>query len=283
MLGAIIGDVAGSFREFTGAEKFPELGLLPDQKDLPEAKEINNKVPRYGLTDDSLLTLATAYGCMRIKHNPVDGYRNEDHFKRYYQEYANKYKDPIGGFGAGFRAWAEDRNAPAYHSCGNGSAMRVSPVAYVAKTQDELLTLAFESAIPTHNHPEGIKGAQATAMMIFLARNGWKLPQIIYSLEKQFLSYEPIEGYDHFDCICQETMRLTMHCLRTTDNFHDAVFKAVTIPHADSDTLGAIVGSIAEALYGIPEELIKKGESFITDEHLMSVYVAFKETYMENN
>lgn len=279
MLGAIIGDIAGSFREFTGAEKFPELGLLPDQKDIPLPKMINNKIPQYGITDDSVLTLATAYACIRIEHHPIDDHRPEDHFRRYYQEYANKYKDPIGGFGAGFRTWAETRNAPAYHSCGNGSAMRVSPVAYIATTQDELLTLAFQSAIPTHNHPEGIKGAQATAMMIFLARNGWALDSIIKSLEKQFLNYEPIEQYDHFDSICQETMRLVMHCLITTDNFHDAVFKAVTIPHADSDTLGAIVGSIAEALYGIPEELKVKGESFITDPHLFTVYNSFVEVY----
>lgn len=279
MLGAIIGDIAGSFREFTGAEKFPELGLLPDQKDIPSAEPIHNKIPKYGITDDSLLTVATAYACMRIEYDPIPDYRNEDHFKHYYQEYANKYKDPIGGFGAGFRAWAEDRNAPAYHSCGNGSAMRVSPVAYIATTQDEVLTLAFQSAIPTHNHPEGIKGAQATAMMIFLARSGWNLSSIIKSLKHQFLDYEPIEGYDHFDCICQETMRLVMHCLLTTDNFHDAVFKAVTIPHADSDTLGAIVGSIAEALYGIPEELKLKAESFITDEHLLSVYRSFTDAY----
>lgn len=279
MLGAIIGDVAGSFREFTGAEKFPELGLLPNQKDLPLSESINNKVPQYGITDDSLLTLTTAYVCMRIKHDPIPGYRNEDYFNQYYKEYANKYKGPIGGFGAGFRAWAEDRNALAYHSCGNGSAMRVSPVAYIATTQDEVLTLAFQSAIPTHNHPEGIKGAQSTAMMIFLARNGWNLDTIIKSLKRQFLYYEPIDGYDHFDCICQETMRLVMYCLTTTDNFHDAVFKAVTIPHADSDTLGAIVGSIAEALYGIPVDLKFKGKSFITDDHLFSIYTSFVEAY----
>lgn len=281
MLGAIIGDVAGSFREFTGAEKYPELGLLPEQNEIPEdERDVTKRPMRYGLTDDSLLTLATAYACIKMRHDPIEGFRPEDYFNKYYKEYAVKYKDPIGGFGASFREWSMDKKAGPYHSCGNGSAMRVSPVAYVATDLDELLTLSFQSAIPTHNHPEGIKGAQATAVMIFLARQGWKLDQIINSLKQQFLYYEPIEQYDHFDAICQETMRLVMHCLTTTDNFHDAVLKAATIPYADSDTLGAIVGSIAEALYGIPEEFKIKGESFIIDDDLNGVYNAFKDAYM---
>jgi ADP-ribosylglycohydrolase len=275
MLGAIIGDVAGSFREFRKTNKNPELGLLPNHKDIPEHEGLLGTVINYGMTDDSLLSLATARACMQLKFSPIDGFRPEDYFNKYYKEFADRYKDPIGGFGAGFRAWASDKNAGPYNSCGNGSAMRVSPVAYFATSLDEALELAYYSAIPTHNHPEGIKGAQATALMIYLARTGWNLKSIIGNLKSNWLYYEPIEQYYHFDAVCPETMRLVMHCLMTTNNFHDAVFKAVTIPYADSDTVGAIVGSIAEALYGIPDDLKQKGESFIIYDELKYVYKAF--------
>lgn len=276
MLGAIIGDIAGSFREFS-VNKMPELGLLPDFKDIPEDEGLYSTVPRYGLTDDSLLTMATFRACAQMKFDPVEGYRKYDYFNRFYKDFADRYKDPIGGFGAGFREWASDKNAGPYNSCGNGSAMRVSPVAYFAESMDDVLDLAFNSAIPTHNHPEGIKGAQATAVMIYMARGGWKMKSIVGNLKQQFLYYEPVEQYDHFDAICQETMGLVMYCLLTTDNFHDAVLKAVTIPNADSDTVGAIVGSIAEPLFGIPDEIKEKAETFIIHDELKEIYNAFKE------
>ena len=98
-------------------------------------------------------------------------------------------------------------------------------------------------------------------------------------LEDAYLSYEPIEQYPHFDSVCPETMRIVMHVLLTTDNFHDAVYKAVTTPNGDSDTLGAIVGAIAEALYGIPQEYSDKAISMIPSE-LLVVYNKFKHKFM---
>ena len=272
MLGVMIGDISGSFREFTKKEKYPEYGLLPDASKMPSA------LLRYGITDDSVLSLATAYVC--LKHNGSLSKLTSEDFSAMYHGFGNVYKDPIGGYGGGFLRWLSTNDKKPYNSCGNGSAMRVAPVAYVANSIDEVFELAFKSACATHNHPEGIKGAQATALMIYLARKGWKLPDIVESLNKSFLSYEPCEGFDHFDSLCQDTMRLVMHVLLTTDNFHDAVLKAVTIPYADSDTLGAIVGSIAEPLYGIPDDIRTKAMKFLYEPNLLSVFNDFNKIYI---
>ena len=251
MIGAIIGDISGSFREFTKQNKYPELGIMPTVDELPP--HIGGKVFRYGLTDDSLLTIATADAIMANVDNVKAPHEYE--FGSHYYRYGNQYKDPIGGFGGGFLAWLRsDGNVP-YNSCGNGSAMRVSPVAYVATSVGECLELAFRSSIPTHNHPEGIKGAQATALSIYMARHGSTWAEIKDELEAQYLWYEPVAELGYFDAICQDTMRLVNHVLNTTSTFEEAMLKAVTIPYSDSDTIGAIVGSIAEPLYGIPDDL----------------------------
>ena len=255
MLGAIIGDISGSFREFTKKNKYPELGILPDGKDLPT--HVNGKVFRYGITDDSILTIATADSIIR-NHTSGKSIHEYDFAPEYYA-YGNKYKNPIGGFGGGFLAWVNRPTITApYNSCGNGSAMRVSPVAYFAITEEECLEMAFRSAIPTHNHPDGIKGAQATALSIYLAQAGYTWEQIKSELEYRYLWYEPIGYLGYFDAICQDTMRLVNYVLDNSDSFESAVLMAVTIQEGDSDTIGAIVGSIAEVLYGIPNELKHK-------------------------
>ena len=273
MLGAIIGDVAGSFREFC-LSKYPELPLLPDMNDIPMRKD-ESKQLKYGVTDDSILTIATADACLAL----VDDRQGFRSFADFYYAYGMKYRSPIGGFGGGFVRWLNGGDKQPYNSCGNGSAMRISPVAYVGKSIEDVLELAYFSASCTHNHPEGIKGAQATAMMIYYANKGMKLPEIITELEDAWLSYEPIEQFPHFDSVCPETMRIVMHVLLTTDNFHDAVYKAVTTPNGDSDTLGAIVGAIAEALYGIPQEYADKVLPMIPIE-MKQVYDNFKAKFI---
>jgi ADP-ribosylglycohydrolase len=157
--------------------------------------------------------------------------------------------------------------------------MRVSPVGWVSDLMEETLELAFQSALPTHNHPEGIKGAQATAAMIYLARQGHNIETILSTLDEMYLGYEPIDMLGYFDAVCPDTMRLAVHCLKTTDSFETAVFKAVTIPFADADTLGAIVGSIAEALYGIPEELEIRALAMIEQPELREILDTFREKY----
>lgn len=273
MLGAIIGDIAGSFREFS-KNKYPEVGLLPTYK------ELNAIIPnvRYGITDDSVLSFATAFTCLRMREK--DGDVTSKSFAEMYYSFGRTYAEPIGGYGGGFVTWLSGTDKKPYNSCGNGSAMRVSPVAYVGRSLPEVRDLAFNSACATHNHPEGIKGAQATAIMIYLARKGKNMKQIADELYDMKLHYEPIPQFDHFDAICQDTMRLVMHVLLTTTNFHDAVLKAVTIPNADSDTLGAIVGAVAEALYGIPDDIKDRALTFIYDKDLKMVYDDFAQTYM---
>lgn len=276
MLGTIIGDIAGSFREFTGKEKYTNLPLMPDISQVPNRK--NGDTPRYGMTDDSLLSIATASS---ILYPNMTSEPWEDDFKDSYHEMGNKYDEPIGGFGAGFKAWlAHDPViVEAYNSCGNGSAMRVGPVGWAYDDMETTLRVAMQSALPTHNHPEGIKGAQATAAMIFLARQGHDIKTILDTLNEMYLGYEPVDYLGYFDAVCPDTMRLATHVLGTTTGFEEAVFKAVTIPYADADTLGAIVGSVAEALYGIPEDLQKRALEMIELPELREIVDTFREKY----
>ncbi len=276
MLGAIIGDIAGSFREFTGKEKYENLPLMPDISQIPKKKGSNE--PRYGITDDSLLSIATA---VCVMGNDVGIQPYKDRYSYAYHKMGNKYSDPIGGFGAGFNKWLSesDENIKPYNSCGNGSAMRVSPIGWAYDTMEETLEAAFESALPTHNHPEGIKGAQATAAMIFMAREGKSIDDILEELNQMYLGYEPIDSLGYFDATCPDTMRLVVHVLGNTSSFEDAVFKAVTIPYADADTLGAIVGSVAEALYGIPDDLEQLALDMIKQPELRTAVNTFREKY----
>lgn len=272
MLGAFIGDIAGSFREFS-RNKYPELGLLPSREDV--YKYTMSGKTGYGITDDSILTLATMRALLTIDsyafQEPPEHENPVDTFSAVYKRFGLTNRNPIGGYGDGFRKWMHSGGSKPYNSCGNGSAMRVSPVGYWAMNPDEVLETAFASAVCTHNHPEGIKGAQATALAIFLARTDFmgftSFSDINDHLHKKLIGYEPIEQFDHFDDVCPDTMRLATHILLTTSNFHDAVFKAVTTPRADSDTLGAIVGSIAEPLYGIPDDIAEYAKTFMLPWH----------------
>lgn len=276
MLGAIIGDIAGSFREFTGTEKYINLPLLPELKDIPT--NYHGKKFRYGMTDDSLLSIASAHAVLypELMKKPC-----KYDFKHIYHKMGIKYNEPIGGFGRGFREWLKEdvTKVEAYNSCGNGSAMRVSPVGWAYDTIEDTLEVAMQSALPTHNHPEGIKGAQATAAMIFLGRQGHCIKSILGTLNAMYLGYEPVEELGYFDAVCPDTMRLVVHVLSTTKGFEEAVFKAVTIPHGDADTLGAIVGSIAEAVYGIPSDIEHDALKMIDIPELKDIVEMFREKY----
>ena len=277
MLGAFIGDIAGSFREFS-LNKYPELGLLPSRDDV-----YNNTTAgkRYGITDDSVLTFATMSALLCIDESPnISDAEIQKIFSDQYRSIGNQYKDPIGGYGGGFLQWLNSVNDSPYNSCGNGSAMRVSPVAYAAASMDAAVKLSYLSSACTHNHPEGIKGAQATAVMIYLAKNNQvNFEDINGYLHGKYLGYAPVEQFDHFDSVCPDTMRLVTHILMTTNSFHDAVFKAVTTPNGDSDTLGAIVGSIAEAMYGIPDEIKDYAMTFIADPLFVKLHKSFNDRF----
>lgn len=241
MIGAIIGDMVGSIYEF----------------DNIKTKAFKIFSERMEPTDDSVLTVATA-----------DWLLHGGDMGEYYLRYALAYPDPMGSYGPGFWSWVQKGRhgiAKPYGSCGNGSAMRVSPVGWFFDTEEETLDAAKRSAECTHNHPEGIKGAQATALAIFLARHGASAQEIKERIERDFgydlsLSVDEIRpryswgGLDNTGNggTCQGSVPQAIACALQATDFEDAVRNAVSIG-GDSDTIGCIAGGIAEALFDVPQ------------------------------
>lgn len=233
MLGAIVGDVVGSRFEFA-PHKLLDFELLH---------------PDCHFTDDSVLTLATASAL-------VDG----ENFVDVYRLFARRY--PEAGYGKRFTTWFRSDTAQAYNSYGNGSAMRVAPVAWFASTETETLDLAEQSACATHDHPEGIKGAQAVALGIFLARQGMEKEQLRRRLEVEFgydlqRSTSHIRPYYSFDVSCQGSVPEALICFLESHDFTSALRLAISLG-GDADTQAAIAGSLSEAYYGnIPSDILE--------------------------
>jgi ADP-ribosylglycohydrolase len=194
----------------------------------------------------------------------------------------SRYPNPKGGYGGRFAQWVHSDVPQPYNSYGNGSAMRVSPVAHWYKYIDEVLDAAAATALPSHNHDEGIKGAQTVALAIFRALQFGKLaPNHISEILDECVQFS---GYDinikindvinRFDETCQGTVPVALWIIGQSSSFEDAVRKAVSLG-ADADTLGAIVGSIAEAIWGIPEE-IKKDVMNSLPEEIKQVITRFQ-------
>lgn len=239
MIGAIIGDMVGSIYEFDNIKN----------------KDFLFFTESMGPTDDSVLTIATA-----------DWLLHGGKVSEYYLRYANAY--PERGYGEGFWTWVKRSNrglGEPYYSCGNGSAMRVSPVGWFFNSEVETLDAAKRSAGCTHNHPEGIKGAQSTALAIFLARHG-EAPQAIKERIEQDFDYDlsfsvdeirprySWQGLDYAGdgSTCQGSVPQAIACALQASDFEDAVRNAISIG-GDSDTIGCIAGAIAEALFGVPQ------------------------------
>ena len=272
MLGSIIGDIVGSIYEFQNI-KTKDFPLFSDEKEY---------------TDDSVLAIATADWLLH-------GGKVED----YYFRYATSYCSPMGGYGSGFLNWVRTvQNNHIFHpynSCGNGSAMRVTPVGWLNHwnplfREKHILKIAKLSAECTHNHIEGIKGAQATALCVFLAKKG-KSPNIIRKrIEKEFgynlsLNVDEIrqryswKGLDNAGNggTCQGSVPEAITCALEAHDFEDAIRNAISIG-GDSDTIGCITGGIAEALFGIPEAIRQKGESYLPKE-LKDIVEEFEKQY----
>lgn len=243
MLGAIIGDIVGSVCEWHNIKT----------KAFPFFRE------DCFFTDDTVMTVAVAEA-IRNGGKPGDFI---DAMKKWGRLY------PDAGYGGRFGGWVLSADREPYNSWGNGSAMRVSPCAWAHDTLKAVEQAAEACAAVTHNHPEGIKGAQATAAAIFLAREGKGKAEI-----KQYISDR--YGYDlnrtldeirpvyRFDESCQETVPEAIIAFLESDSFEDAIRNAISIG-GDSDTLAAITGSIAEAAYGIPEEIRVKAVGFLDE------------------
>ncbi|SHL70170.1 ADP-ribosylglycohydrolase [Xylanibacter ruminicola] len=246
MLGAIIGDIIGSRWEFNPTNDY-NFDWLSEEN---------------GFTDDTICTIAVA-----------DALLNEKDFGESIHNWCRRYPHPKGGYGGRFAQWVQNDKPQPYNSFGNGSAMRVSPVAHWFKYIDEVLDAAAATAIPSHNHDEGIKGAQTVALAIFRALQfGEKAPKHVKEILEECVQFS---GYDiniykadvvnRFDETCQGTVPVALWIIGQSTSFEDAVRKAVSLG-ADADTLGAIVGSIAEAIWGIPLDIRKSIKRFLPEE-----------------
>ncbi len=264
MLGAIIGDVIGSVYEFS-SEKTKDFMLF---------------APGCRPTDDSIMTIAVGLACLDTDCSDEDGFKNAVIDRMH--ELGKKY--PNAGYGGKFYSWIMHGFTQPYNSYGNGSAMRVSSVAWVAKTLEEAETFAKWSAEVTHNHPEGIKGAQAVAAAIFLARDGKSKDEIRAYIEDKYynldFTIDEIRPSYSFDVTCQGSVPQAIKCFLESEDFEDAIRNAVSLG-GDGDTQAAIAGSIAEAFYGIPEELSEKIMEYLDDE-LQKNLINFRNQYQCN-
>jgi len=251
LLGAMTGDIVGSIYEFDNI-KTKDFELFGEDCEF---------------TDDTVMTLAIAEGLMN-GGRPIDYVVAMKRLGRMYNT----------SYGENFRYWLRSESTEPYNSWGNGSAMRVSPVAWFFDTLELTEKAAQTCAAVTHNHFEGIKGAQATAAAIFMARTGKSKAEIKEYVEKRFgynlsRTLKQIRPYYEFDVSCQGTVPEAIIAFLESVDFEDAIRNAVSLG-GDTDTLAAITGSIAEAAYGVPDDIKEKTLSYL-EQPLLDVYNKF--------
>lgn len=234
MLGACIGDIIGSVYEFQ-AWKSREFPLFSERSEF---------------TDDSVCTVAVAE-CLLDGNDPALSLR----------KWCHRY--PGRGYGGNFAVWLRETSMGPYNSFGNGAAMRVSPAALLAGNLEEALRMADHVTAVTHNHPEGLKGAAATVTAIWLARQGVAPEDIRERIQEDFgydlsRSIDEIRPSYRFNETCQDTVPQAIVSALEATSFEDAIRNAISLG-GDADTLAAIAGPIAEVLFGIPEEIRKRG------------------------
>lgn len=250
MLGAIAGDFIGSRFE-ANPIKSKEFSLLS---------------PENRITDDSVLTVAVADSLMHGR--PYDR-SLRDYYRRY----------PLAGYGGMFQTWANSENMGPYRSFGNGSAMRVSPVGWLGADSDQVLAEAERSAAVTHNHPEGIKGAQAVALAVFLARQSFSRNEIKEEIQERFGydlsgSLERIRPGYRFDVTCQGSVPQAFMAFLEAADYEDAVRNAISLG-GDADTQACIAGGLAEAFFGPVPDLIQRAVFDSLDEFLKNKVIQF--------
>ena len=256
MLGAIVGDVIGSVHEVARTKT----------KDFP----LFTAESRF--TDDTVMTAAVA-DCLLHCRGYVDAFH--DYFHAY----------PDAGYGKTFWMWATARRRDPYQSYGNGSAMRVSPVAYAHSTLDEVLAEAKRSAEVTHDHPEGVRGAQAVAAAIFMARTGGTKQQIREFITTRFDYYldetvDEIRPTYPFDASCQRSVPQSIIAFLDSTGFEDAIRNAISLG-GDADTMACIAGAIAEPHYGGVPPVLADAALARLDDRLRGVLVAFRVRFVQ--
>lgn len=274
MIGAITGDIVGSRFEFNN-HRSKDFKLFTDYCEA---------------TDDSIMTLAVAKAIIETSKimQPPEGQDYDEEIYPLLESMTIKYMQKIGrrypncGFGGMFSRWVFDENPKPYNSFGNGAAMRISPVGFVSSTENEAKKLSRAVTGVTHNHEEGIKGAEAVAVAIYMARHGFtkseirnKIKSVYYTLD--FTTDEIRDTY-HFNETCQETVPQAIVAFLEATSFEDAIRIAISIG-GDSDTLAAITGSIAQAYYGVPEDIKVKALTYL-DTNLRAIYDDWSEFIM---
>ena len=268
MLGAMIGDIVGSKYEFNNTFDY-DFEMFGEGCDF---------------TDDTICTVAVA-----------DAILNGRSYQESLLDWCRRYPSPKGAYGGRFAGWIHSLDPQPYNSFGNGSAMRVSPVAWLFDDLSQVLEEAEKTALPTHNHPEGIKGAKAVAHAIWhflksrfsekskdseneetkgLKNENAKASKDENETIQGFMSiarsyYEDFDTRDYpkgkFDETCMDAVPLSFYLLSQASSFEDAIRLAIS-HGGDSDTIGAIVGSIAEARFGIPQEIKDRAMEYLPDE-----------------
>lgn len=264
MIGAILGDIVGSIYEF----------------DNIKTKEFELFDKECFFTDDSVMTIAIAEALMQAEEINEENLEDfKENLITVMHEIGVKYPDC--GYGGHFLVWMLRNKREPYNSFGNGSAMRVSSVGWYAKTLEEAELIAKATAEVTHNHPEGIKGAVATAGATFLARTDATMNELKEYISKyytiDFTINEIRPTYD-YDISCQGTVPQAMQAFFESESFEDAIRNAISIG-GDSDTLAAITGAVAEAYYGIPDDLKEATLSYL-DERLLDITERFEDIYL---
>ena len=249
MLGAILGDIIGSRFEFDRGGKTKEFELFTDDCDF---------------TDDTVMTIAVADALTSSNHDNEEELKND--LIKSMQYWGKKY--PYAGYGASFIYWLD--NPIPYGSYGNGSAMRVSPVGWLYETIEETRRVARISAEVSHNHIEGIKGAECTASVIYLARTKHNKEEIKEYIDREF-------GYDYSETLeemrqrhehietCMDSLPKALRSFFDGKSYEDVIRNAISLG-GDTDTLAAIAGAMGEAYYDIPDDIKSEGMKFIPNE-----------------
>ena len=262
MLGAIIGDIVGSIYEFNNIKS----------KDFPLFSD------KCLFTDDTVMTIAISKAIMECNDDFSDlSFKAEYYMRKLGRLYPNC------GYGGRFRNWIFSDIMTAYNSYGNGSAMRVSSCAWAGKSLEEVKMLSRMVTEVTHNHEEGIKGAEAVAVCIFLARNKETKEKIKDYINKNYyclnFTLDEIRSTYKFNATCKETVPQAIIAFLEANSFEDAIRNAISIG-GDSDTLAAITGSIASAYYNIPNEIKAKALTYL-DDWLLTILFEFESKYQQ--
>lgn len=261
MLGAVIGDIAGSIFEFDQTKKIKPV-------------ECNEIIPKDGFfSDDTILTVAIA--------NAIETDRDYEKYLRLYgkkyEDYKTDYKPYFqGSFAPGFIKWVKGEKEG--NSKGNGAMMRISPVGYMFNSEKEVIENARLATIPSHNSQEAIESTKTIALVIYYSRQGWPKEEILKKLNID-IKYVP---FQKFNATCKETIDNCLYAVFTSKNFEESIKKVISFG-GDTDTNACIVGSMAEAMYGIDPNIIEKAKNKLPREFVDIIDKEYKTKRKEDS